>query len=499
MMEVNSLKKIAILLIVCVATVMSGCDSDVRLLDTVPADAAAVVAVNAVRLNEELDGVRNGGKLTADETLDRLLVNSTDRAKKQIKTMLMSTAVDRNMVVAFAIHDKDGLRGVKEMIKSGVYILTFKINNVAELTEQLEAGARQTVGDFDAYSLDYTTLFVKGKQGWIMDGDPQRSAKLLSEQLTIASNKSIASLKGVGKFLERNDEVMRIAVAMTAANATGWTCVDTSFDNNSTEIDVDAIYLNADGDEVDMDTNLQKINSKLIDYTAPSDVFVAAMGLRSDTDWDAILGYVQDVYPLDYKQRTLMGLILPYLRRIDGTIMVAAGPMADATMSAGDIENQISFVVAIEMSKENIKKTMSDINGLISTMGLSALRDGKTIVWQVAGSPAITLTAEGNCLVFANRSLKQLGNDAARDCMKGNVVTVWANIPDSMGEVTYGGRGFSIDMEVSDDFSSRFRFNGSSAPILEQLAMLLQDDDDVNVVDDDDYDSLGFTPIDTIK
>ncbi|WP_290395046.1 hypothetical protein [uncultured Duncaniella sp.] len=85
MMEVNSLKKIAILLIVCVATVMSGCDSDVRLLDTVPADAAAVVAVNAVRLNEDLDGVRNGGKLTADETLDRLLVNSTDRAKKQIK------------------------------------------------------------------------------------------------------------------------------------------------------------------------------------------------------------------------------------------------------------------------------------------------------------------------------------------------------------------------------------------------------------------------------
>ena len=38
MMEVNSLKKIAILLIVCVATVMSGCDSDVRLLDTVPVE-----------------------------------------------------------------------------------------------------------------------------------------------------------------------------------------------------------------------------------------------------------------------------------------------------------------------------------------------------------------------------------------------------------------------------------------------------------------------------
>ena len=29
-----------------------------------------------------------------------------------------------------------------------------------------------------------------------------------------------------------------------------------------------------------MNANLQKINSKLIDYTAPSDVFVAAMGLR---------------------------------------------------------------------------------------------------------------------------------------------------------------------------------------------------------------------------
>lgn len=54
-------------------------------------------------------------------------------------------------------------------------------------------------------------------------------------------------------------------------------------------------------------------------------------------------------------------------------------------------------------------------------------------------------------------------------------------------------------MEVSDDFEADFRFNGSNAPILEQFAMLMQADGNVNVVDDDDYDSLGFTPIDTIK
>ena len=37
-------------------------------------------------------------------------------------------------------------------------------------------------------------------------------------------------------------------------------------------------------------------------------------------------------------------------------------------------------------------------------------------------------------------------------------------------------------MEVSDDFEADFRFNGSNAPILEQFAMLMQADGNVNVV-----------------
>ena len=52
-----------------------------------------------------------------------------------------------------------------------------------------------------------------------MAGNPQDNAGLLDEQLQRAANTSVLSLKGVGRYLDENDDIIRVAVATDLAGA----------------------------------------------------------------------------------------------------------------------------------------------------------------------------------------------------------------------------------------------------------------------------------------
>ncbi len=92
----------------------SGCSHKSQLLDTIPADAPGIVTVNVNRLMDAMDGVKHGGNLTAAETLDKFLVNSSERCHREITTILTSASIDRELMAGFAISGKDrGLNAFK--------------------------------------------------------------------------------------------------------------------------------------------------------------------------------------------------------------------------------------------------------------------------------------------------------------------------------------------------------------------------------------------------
>lgn len=480
---------------------LCGCSGNERLLDTIPADAPGIVTVNVNRLMDAMDGAKHGGNLTAAETLDKFLANSSERCHREITTILTSASIDRELMAGFAISGKD--RGINAFKHPGEYVYTFKIKNQSALIGEIGAEPdAKSIDGFEVYALEDVNLAVKGKQGWLIWGDPAKAVSTLAAELNRAANTPVSSLKGINKFLSDDDDIFRLAIARSTA-ADGWTCIKGDVDDNARKLEIDAKFLDGNGKEKDMDAYLDRINTSLLDYTMPSDIFVMAIGIKGDTDWDALIDYLQSIYPLDYRQRALAGMVLPYLKRLDGTIMIAAGLDDTSHLDPSSIAGNINFTVAVQMKKNEVKKTMSDLRDIISMMGLPVVDKGDEFVMQSPGTAPVSLKAEGNSIILSNRSLKQLGNNAARDVAKGNSLAIWTGIPNAIGEATYGGKGFNLEMELEDDFKMSFSFTDSTIPVLEQIALLMSADSDspANTQIDcrEPDNSIGFTPIDTVR
>lgn len=481
---------------------LCGCSGNEQLLDTIPADAPGIVTVNVNRLMDAMDGVKHGGNLTAAETLDKFLANSSERCHREITTILTSASIDRELMAGFAISGKD--RGINAFKHPGEYVYTFKIKNQSALIGEIGAEPdAKSIDGFEVYALEDVNLVIKDKQGWLIWGEPTKAVSTLAAELNRAANTPISSLKGINKYLsDDDDDIFRLAIARSAA-ADGWTCISGDVEDDARKLEIDAKFLDGNGKEKDMDAYLDRINTSLLDYTMPSDIFVMAIGIKGDTDWDALIDYLQSIYPLDYRQRALAGMVLPYLKRLDGTIMIAAGLDDTSHLDPSSIAGNINFTVAVQMKKNEVKKTMSDLRDIISMMGLPVVDKGDEFVMQSPGTAPVSLKAEGNSIILSNRSLKQLGNNAARDVAKGNSLAIWTGIPNAIGEATYGGKGFNLEMELEDDFKMSFSFTDSTIPVLEQIALLMSADSDSPAntqIDSREPDnSIGFTPIDTVR
>lgn len=460
---------------VCMLLSAASCSHTAGMLGTIPADAPGVVTFDAERLMNAMNGIAYGGKLTAEQTLGQFLAHASDKARTEITALLTSHAIDRHLMAGFSV--KPTGADLKAMLSTSTYVYTFTINDVTSLLSDMGVtGTPQSFNGFDVYSLEDVNLLIKDKQGWLMAGKPDRAAAMLADELSRAANTSVADIKGINKFLTDHGDIMRVAIASTGRDR-AWTCITADISDDGMRVELDAEYIDADGNEADMSQNFARINTSLLDYTMPSDVMVACVGVNGNTDWEALVEYFNSVSPVDYRTRAMMSLVIPYLKRIDGTVMVAVGPTLDERVTTQNFSNDINFVVAVQMKKSEIKQTLKDLGDISSTLGLPLMKKDDEYVWQAPGMAPVTLKAvDGNCLVLTNRPLSQLGNKAAAKIMKGNVAGLWANIPNTLAESTYGGRGFNITMEIDKDFEMEFSFNGTTAPLLEELSGIVAAD-----------------------
>lgn len=197
----------------------------------------------------------------------------------------------------------------------------------------------------------------------------------------------------------------------------------------------------------------------------------------------------------------MMAVAIPYLKRIDGTILIAVGqPSADSPETkTQDLRRlrpseqrgvQIEFFVGIELKKDEIKDTFNELGNLIATLGIPATRlDDGRMLWSAPGIAPITMqVVNGNCIAITNRPLEQLGNEAVAKALKGNAFAIWSNIPEQLAEKYYGGPGFKLEVGIEDEFEASLQFNGPQMPILEQLARIMTPDESSDtIVDDIDF------------
>ncbi len=483
-------KHLLVMLLTGMTIMLGSCSRDKELLDTVPANATGLAVLDAVRLTGYMDGTAYGGTLTTDAVLDRFLVNLADSRREKLKALLNSTAIDRHTIVGFS---------AASSTRKGAGFFTFIITDEKQFLADMQLGGPLEMEGFSAYDFDGLALFIKGNQAWVTAGDAVDAAAELNRQLDMASNKSVASLNGVSSFLSDTEGMLRMAVAMESTGGSGWTCLTVDLDDKARKIELTGEYLDAAGKRAPMDRYFEPIDMKLLRYSTPSDILVIAVGIPAKTDWEGLIRDISAIYPVNARQRSTFGLLLPYLKRIDGTLLVAVGVTEDDRLTSSGFSNDINFVVAVQADKKKLKETISDIAGVVSVLGLPMIeKDGEYVIHAKGMAPVIMKTVDDDCIVVTNRSLDQLGNDAARQVMKGNTFGLWANVPNATGEAMYGGRGFSLSMELDGNFESDFSFNGSTAPILEQIVTLMSNGNNEPPVADVPGD-LGFTPLDTIR
>ncbi|MCM1504099.1 MAG: hypothetical protein NC127_02760 [Muribaculum sp.] len=470
-MRVLNLK---LLCMVFIASMLAGCHKKPGLLGSIPADTAVVITLCPDQLCNNLSGKDHGGSLTSGETIDKFFRYALPEVRTSVKTLITSSSIDRNMIALYSYQDTHGV-DLLSMIKKSVYIVTFIVEDESLLVKELSATSDTSEEGFTAYKLKNSTLLIKEGQGWLISGNPQKAAATVSRHLAIAENASISTVKGLPDFLTKEKNLFNMAISMRDSDAPGWSRVSGKLSDDGKSMHFNASFINLYGKKVSLDDRLEDINAKLLDYAAPTDVFVAAVGLPADTDWESVTNYVSSLFPMKMSQRAMLAVVVTYLKRIDGTIFIAAGP-AQMPLS-GDAESlsaqQVSFFVSVELKKESVKVSMDDLKNLLNTFGIPATKTGDDeYVYTVPGLSPITLSIiNGNCISLSNRQRNTAGNKSASDLLKGNSFAMWADIPTALAEKIYGGLGFKLIMTTDDEFNAEFNFNGSDLPILEQLAL----------------------------
>ncbi len=415
------------------------------------------------------------------QTIEKYLKHAEPEVRTVVKTILSTQAIDRSRVAIYSHQDSDGVNFIS-MISDGVYIVTFTVADEQRLVQELQIDSPEDIDGFKAYKLTRSSsLIIKGAQGWLVSGKPGKAVNTISRHLDIAGGKSIKSVKEANEFLNKDGHLFNMLISLRSTDVPGWTHIYGTLADDGRKLKFKASFYDLNGKKIDLNDNLEQIDSKLMKYIAPSDVFVAGLGLSDDTDWESITGYMTNLFPMNISQRAMLAVIVPYLKRIDGTILIAAGPAQESDLdSAGPQARQLNFFVGIELKKSQVKATLDEFSNLITTLGLPITKlDGDRFVWSVPGMPPITMqVVDGNCIALTNRPLEQLGNKAADKILDGNSFAVWSNIPSKLAHDTYGGLGFKLNLEMDDDLDISFRFNGSDRPILEQVALSISPDNE---------------------
>lgn len=191
----------------------------------------------------------------------------------------------------------------------------------------------------------------------------------------------------------------------------------------------------------------------------------------------------------------MAALLMPYLRRIDGTIFIAAGIPGNGMANS----NNLSFFVGVQLKKGEAKNILKDFSDVMKMFGMHFTKNGdKYIIPSSSAAPITMQVVDDKCLVVTNRALAQPGNSAAAKAIKDNVAALWCNLSDNVCKDLLDIPGFKFTLGVNTDANAEFSFSNTKTPLLVRLAESIHSAATPAPVESDDF-TYGFTPIDTIQ
>lgn len=335
----------------------SSCSKHLELLETVPADLRYTVSFNVNKLMDELQIKADSTGVTMPPQL-KMKWGIDNRRLALMAKVAGSADLDHVILGLPAKGDPFFVMAVTDPAAFDVALADYG----CERTDK---------GGYAVYADSGFSVAVADGKAWIISGDADRTVASVKDILDRASDRSMADVEGVKKNLSGN------SLACLAANlgfynpkhdGDSWGVMDIEVKDNA--IVGEFMAINADGSPADS-KGLKRIDTSVLRYSPDDAVVVGVAGLSSDVDWDGAFGLIAGIGVWNAAEQARMQMVLPYLKAIDGTVMVSVSPVdgANVMQSFQNGLNDMNFMVMVHMDQKMVNDALGNITEMASTMG----------------------------------------------------------------------------------------------------------------------------------
>ncbi len=447
------------------AAMLSSCSSieEKELLMTVPADASLVTISNWDTLLKNAGCQANQGKVTLSADLKQLFESATLPFGEIIG---MAQFININEIVTFKTADQ-------------IQVATFRITDADGFYESIKKSfpkGKEEKGFICHESSQATaSLFVKGSQGWLVEGQTT-SVKWLSKMLNDADHAPISNFQSIKNFLEQ-EKALNIIVSNKMLNIEmldkdGWVCTSMEIQGANVKINIDLI--NEDGTSIDIGKTLSTLNPDYLRCVPPNSSAIFAIGVSSNFEWDNIEATILPL--LSFRLRGSFEVYKQYIEAIDGTIVIAASPAGSAPGIANISTDTWDFTLLAHMPPNRIYEAINTVVAYMRRSGIKVLQENGMYLLPLPEGP-LYIGYKYGCLALSTREIDEwTPNTTLVNAFAGRKALVALEVPFN-SEIMKAFElpcGFNLYAGIDNSgLSLSLRANGNNQPILQTLISLM--------------------------
>ncbi|MBD5323461.1 MAG: hypothetical protein HDS02_01280 [Bacteroides sp.] len=339
-----------------------------------------------------------------------------------------------------------------------------------EQTLSAQGFAATPDGDFTAYSSPSNPMkwFVKGKYLWGSTGS-NASVRTLSAQIEKAEKAPASKIAGVAEFIY-GDGIARIAITNPLPGE-GW--IRAAADTDGTQLTIAVSHTDSDG-KVTAVKGLKKINRSFLDFVPHDFPFMAAIGVGSDFNWDAVAKAGGLIF--GFQVYGTIEAIMPILKSVDGTVAMAFLPGSDDPFDTDGAS--MRFALFAEMKKDAARSALTKLRSYAGRFGL-AVSQGPGDSFSVAfGESVYHASYSSGYFIISNFRAEPLTRHATM--AEEGLASVSLRLSAATLGAVIGRNPTASPLQVAGSLSSEeanvsLRFTDSDKPFIETLTTILAD------------------------